>query len=229
MDKILVIDNEAATRDVILEVLTLGNFNAITAGSGRQGIHLAQQHLPSLILCDIMMPDLDGYEVLCTIRQEPSTASIPFVFLTARSLRSDQRQGMELGADDYLTKPFTGAELLSTVTAQLDKRAKIQHQAVEQSSQISALQQQVKELYMLSEHKEKLLENLSQGLRAPLANIQMALKMLEGCSSEQRDRYLEILKNECSREIVLVNQVTELRELLTSENVRLLKTLDLLK
>ncbi|MGG6268980.1 response regulator [Leptolyngbya sp. AN10] len=229
MDKILIIDNEATTRDVILEVLTLGNFDAITAASGQQGIRSAQKYLPSLILCDIMMPDLDGYEVLDALRQEPSTATIPFIFLTARSLRSDQRQGMELGADDYLTKPFTGAELLSAVTTQLDKRARIQHRTVEQSSEISNLQQQVRELYMLSEHKEKLLDNLSQGLRAPLTNIQMALKMLEGGSNEQQERYLEVLKKECSREIALVNQVTEMRDVLTPESLRLLKKLDLLK
>jgi two-component system, OmpR family, alkaline phosphatase synthesis response regulator PhoP len=229
MNKILIIDNEAVTRDVILEVLTLGNFDAITASSGQQGIRLAQKHLPSLILCDIMMPDVDGYEVLSTLQQEPSTASIPFIFLTARSQRSDLRQGMELGADDYLTKPFTGAELLSAVTTQLDKRDRVQHQTAQQSSQISALRQELKELHTLSEHKEKLLENLSQGLRAPLSNIQMALRMLDSTSDAQRARYLEVLKEECSREIALVNQVTELRDLLSPENARLLKSFDLLK
>ncbi len=230
MDKILVIDNEAQTRDVILEVLTLGNFDAMTASTGQQGIRLAQKHLPSLILCDIMMPDLDGYDVLGAIRQEQSTVRIPFIFLTARSNRADLRQGMELGADDYITKPFSGAELLSAVTTQLEKQGAVHQQTAQQSTKILTLQQQLKDLSSLTEQKGKLLDNLSQGLREPLANIQMALKMMETSRSpEQRDRYLQILKEECSREIALLNQVAELQSLLTPENTKFLKKMDLLK
>lgn len=230
MDKILVIDNEAQTRDVILEVLTLGNFDVVTAATGQQGVRFAQKHQPNLILCDIMMPDLDGYEVLDAIRQEPSTVGIPFIFLTACSKRSDLRQGMELGADDYITKPFTGAELLSAVTAQLDKQALLRQQSAQQSQEILTLQEKVKELSHLAEHKEKLLDSLSQGLRSPLSNMQMALKMMEHTrSDEQRDRYLKVLKEECSREIALLNQIAELQSLLTPENAKLLKQLDLLK
>lgn len=230
MDTILVIDNEAPTRDVILEVLTLGNFDAITASSGQQGIRMAQKRLPSLILCDIMMPDLDGLEVLCALRQEATTKQIPFIFLTARSNREDLRQGMELGADDYITKPFTGAELLSAITAQLEKQAGLREQTSQQSAEILALRQEVRELNELADHREKLLDSLSEGLREPLANIQMAIKMLDcNKSEEQRDRYLKILKEECSRSTAFLHQISELQVLLTPDNAKLLKKLNLLK
>lgn len=121
MKKILIIEDEQPIRTNIEEVLQLCSYEAITACDGNVGLKIAKEELPDLILCDISMPNLDGYGVLASLRQETATASIPFVFLTANSSRSDIRRGMELGADDYLTKPFTQEELLGTVMAQLGK------------------------------------------------------------------------------------------------------------
>src|SRR5688572_18958649 len=115
MKRILVIEDAHSLRRDILEMLTFEGYEVAGAEDGLVGVQRARELLPDLIICDIMMPQMDGYGVLETLREEAATASIPFVFLTARTDRVDIRQGMELGADDYLTKPFTAAELLKTV------------------------------------------------------------------------------------------------------------------
>ncbi|MFN6462663.1 MAG: EAL domain-containing response regulator [Nostoc sp. DedVER02] len=123
MPKILVIEDEEAVRENILDLLEAEDFETLAAANGRIGIHLAISEVPDLILCDLMMPEIDGYGVLTALRQDPSTATIPFIFLTAKSAKSDFRQGMDMGADDYITKPFTRAELLSAIINRLEKYA----------------------------------------------------------------------------------------------------------
>ena len=123
MTKILVIEDEEAVRENLLDLLESENFETITAANGAIGIDLAVSAVPDLILCDMMMPEIDGYGVLKALRQEPLTATIPFIFLTAKSAKSDFRQGMDMGADDYLTKPFTRAELLSAIINRLERQA----------------------------------------------------------------------------------------------------------
>lgn len=122
MKKILVIEDAQSLRKDILEMLGFEGYDAMGAENGLVGVERARRERPDLIICDIMMPGLDGFGVLEELRHESATATIPFVFLTARTDRVDIRQGMELGADDYLTKPFTASELLATVHARLDKR-----------------------------------------------------------------------------------------------------------
>ena len=126
MSKILVIEDEARTRDMFRDCLEAEGFQTLGAEDGLVGIELARQHIPNLVLCDILMPKLDGYEVLSQLRQVPTTATIPFIFITARTRKTDRRQGMSLGADDYLTKPSTVEELLEVVSARLDKHAMLQ-------------------------------------------------------------------------------------------------------
>ncbi len=123
MPKILIIEDEDAVRENILDLLEAEDFETIAAANGRIGVHLAISEVPDLILCDMMMPQLDGYGVLTALRQAPSTATIPFIFLTAKSAKSDFRQGMNMGADDYITKPFTRTELLSAIINRLEKHA----------------------------------------------------------------------------------------------------------
>lgn len=122
MTKILVIEDEESVRENILDLLEAEDFDTIAAANGRIGLQLAFSEVPDLILCDLMMPEIDGYAVLTALREESVTAPIPFIFLTARSARTDFRQGMEMGADDYLTKPFTRAELLSAIASRLAKQ-----------------------------------------------------------------------------------------------------------
>lgn len=117
--KILVIEDERAVLQNTMEMLSLEGFDVLGAENGRQGVMSAGEYLPDLVICDIMMPDVSGYEVLAELRAAPQTALIPFIFLTARTDRRDVRRGMNLGADDYLTKPFTVSELIGSVHARL--------------------------------------------------------------------------------------------------------------
>lgn len=126
MKRILVIEDEVSLRENIAEALELENFHVICAENGQQGIEIAQAHWFDLILCDVMMPQVDGYGVLAQVRSFPGRAITPFIFLTAKASKLDVRQGMELGADDYLTKPFTHRELLSAVKARLEKQLVVQ-------------------------------------------------------------------------------------------------------
>jgi signal transduction histidine kinase len=121
--KILVIEDAKDLREDVVEMLNLEGFKAYGAENGLVGVDVARKEHPDLIVCDIMMPELDGYGVLETLRQDPETATIPFIFLTAKAERVSVRQGMVLGADDYLTKPFMVKELLESVKTQLKKRA----------------------------------------------------------------------------------------------------------
>ncbi len=129
MSKILVIEDAHSLRRDILEMLSFEGFEVSGAENGLIGVEAARQVKPDLIICDIMMPVLDGFGVLDTLRHDAATATIPFIFLTARTDRIDLRQGMELGADDYLTKPFTASELLASVQTRLTKRAALQGMA----------------------------------------------------------------------------------------------------
>jgi class 3 adenylate cyclase len=119
--KILVIDDESGIRNNILLMLKVERFAAIGAENGRLGLDMARSYLPDLILCDVNMPEMDGFQVLEALRADPRLADTPFVFLTALDDRANQRRGMNLGADDYLTKPFTRDELMSAVAARLRK------------------------------------------------------------------------------------------------------------
>jgi DNA-binding response OmpR family regulator len=121
MKRILIIEDNAEIRDNTSEILTLAGYIALTAHNGKIGVDVALKEKPDLILCDIMMPELDGYGVLHILSKKPETAEIPFIFLTAKTEKSDVRKGMELGADDYLTKPFGDTELLNAVETRLRK------------------------------------------------------------------------------------------------------------
>lgn len=121
MKKILVIEDNDEVRDNTSEILTLSNYIVFTAENGKSGIEIALKEKPDLIICDIMMPVLDGYAVLHLLSKHEATSAIPFIFLTAKSEKSDFRKGMESGADDYLTKPFDGIELLNAIKTRLQK------------------------------------------------------------------------------------------------------------
>jgi two-component system alkaline phosphatase synthesis response regulator PhoP len=230
MKKILVIEDENPVLTNVLEILNSGGFYAIGAENGRMGVQLAKENIPDLILCDIMMPLLDGYEVLSELRSEPTTATIPFIFLTAKADKTDVRQGMNLGADDYLVKPFRRKELLEAVTSRLAKHAALMQQYLSERRRAEALQEKIQELQHLNETQEELLKKLISDLCDPLSNINMAIRLLKNPPpGVPQDRYLEILQAEFDREISLLNQVSELQSLLTPDNIRLLRQFNLLK
>ncbi|KJH73362.1 response regulator transcription factor [Aliterella atlantica] len=121
--KILVIEDDARTRNIFVDCLAAEGYYAIGAENGIVGVQQAQAHLPDVVICDIAMPRLDGYGVLKALRSDPATAIISFIFLTASVTKTEIRRGMEMGADDYLTKPTTVEELLKAIAARLEKRA----------------------------------------------------------------------------------------------------------
>jgi len=123
MKRILLIEDNREVREMTAEILEIENYQVRTAENGRVGIGKALAELPDLILCDIMMPELDGYDVYEALSQNRETASVPFIFLTAKSEKSDVRKGMTMGADDYVTKPFEADELLEAIEARLKKNA----------------------------------------------------------------------------------------------------------
>jgi len=116
---ILLIEDNQDVRENTAEILELANYTVLTAPDGKEGVELAKSNRPDLIICDIMMPGLDGYGVLHLISKDPDLTSVPFIFLTAKAERSDMRKGMDLGADDYITKPFDKTELLNAIESRL--------------------------------------------------------------------------------------------------------------
>ncbi len=120
--KVLIIEDNNDIRENVVEILELADYVVFAANNGKIGMSLALAHLPDIILCDIMMPELDGYGVLTLLNKHAETESIPFIFLTAKAERADMRKGMDMGADDYLTKPFDDRELLTAIDSRLKKK-----------------------------------------------------------------------------------------------------------
>lgn len=137
MKKILVIEKQAYTRNLFLKGLKAKAFYTISAENGRVGVQLAREELPDLIISGILMPELNGYGVLTKLRQEEATAVIPFIFVSAKATRTDIRKGMELGANDYLTKPCTLEELLRAIATQLEKQTLLQQWYAAKSQPVS--------------------------------------------------------------------------------------------
>jgi CRP/FNR family transcriptional regulator, cyclic AMP receptor protein len=135
MKKILFIDDNNDIRSNTAEILELANYDVISAENGKTGVELALKEKPDLIICDIMMPVLDGYGVLHALQKNPETMNTPFIFLTAKTEKSDLRKGMEAGADDYITKPFTGTEILNAVEGRLKKAEFLKQQFSHESAE----------------------------------------------------------------------------------------------
>lgn len=175
MAKILVIEDEELLRTEVAEWLFLEGYETATAADGVEGVEQATRVLPDLIVCDITMPRLDGYGVLLELRANPATMRIPFVFVTARAAYDDVRQGMELGADDYITKPFSRLELLHAVQTRLAKQ-ETQEQAHQQ--ELREWQQAVEDERERRLLKAKLVAMFSHDFRNPLAAILSSSSLL---------------------------------------------------
>jgi two-component system, sensor histidine kinase and response regulator len=177
MSKILVIEDEQALRENLMCLLDAENFEVLGAANGKTGIELAKNHLPALIICDVMMPLIDGFGVLNALRSMPVTATIPFIFLTAKVDKIDLRQGMELGADDYLTKPFSRKELLAAISIRLEKQAVISQQHSQK----------------LEELRSSIALSLPIELRSPLNNVLgFSQLLIEETETLERDEIREM-------------------------------------
>lgn len=143
---ILLIEDNPEMSENIVSILELANYNVLAAPNGKIGVEIAQQKVPDLILCDVMMPELDGYGVLHILNKRPETAGIPFIFLTAKADKSDFREGMNLGADDYITKPFDGFDLLKVIEIRLKKNSLLKSNYNNDLQDVNAFFSKAKEL-----------------------------------------------------------------------------------
>jgi two-component system, OmpR family, alkaline phosphatase synthesis response regulator PhoP len=236
MNSILIIEDETMIRENTAELLSLNNYQTHTAANGRIGLKMAETHQPDLILCDVMMPELDGYGVLTQLRETPALQTIPFIFLTAKADRPEQRHGMELGANDYLTKPFTSTELLTTIKTRLKLQASHQKALSQERHKAQKLKQEIQQTQRKVEASQKfgtlhteLLKQFILDLRNPVSTINLAIHMLiQAKNDSDRQQYLDILQTECAREIQILNELEELQQLLTPENAHILNRFNIL-
>lgn len=182
MATILVIEDEHDLREEMVDLLLFEGFETLVAADGQDGIEVAFHHNPDLIISDVTMPNMDGYQVLEALQRDDSTAAIPFIFVTARAERSFLRHGMELGADDYLTKPFTHSELLSAVRSRLGKEQK------RQASLNSNLERA----------RRNLVQRIAQEMRTPLVSINTMQELI--------DRQLNHLEPDALRELLEIQR-----------------------
>lgn len=198
--KILIIDDTPENLYVFQEMLQNAGFNVLSAKDGSSGLNLAKSELPDIIICDIMMPDIDGYEVMKKLREQPDTEAIPFIFLTAKVEMKDIREGMLSGADDYITKPVTATELIRAVEARLGKR----------------------DIY------EKRIKDLSHSISYALPHeLQTPLTAILGFTQFLKDNYDSVKKKDILEiSTSIAESATRLNELI--EKIMLLSRLDLL-
>jgi CRP-like cAMP-binding protein len=162
MKKVLVIEDNDDIRENIVEIVELAGYTVFSAQNGKAGVELALKNLPDIILCDIMMPEMDGYGVLYILNKHAETSTIPFIFLTAKAEHLDLRKGMDLGADDYLTKPFDDMELLQSIESRLKKKERQQEFYSASLDHLGAL---VKNVDGLAELKNIVLERKTRTLK----------------------------------------------------------------
>ncbi len=189
MDKpftILVIDDEPSIRMGLAATIRRHGYDVVTAVNGDDGFLKARQFVPDLIISDVMMPDLNGFEMKKQMGVDPLLASIPFIFLTARTATQDRVAGMREGADDYVTKPFVTEELMARVEAVLRRVTTEQERGREQAKQFA--QEEMEKL------RREVLQNFSHELRTPLGNVMMSLDMMVGNKFKSLDEQQEFLR-----------------------------------
>lgn len=209
MTTILVIEDQQAVRDSLVDLLNAEGFTTVEAENGEIGLQLAMQILPDLILCDVKMPIVSGYEVIKTLKQRHQTASIPFIFLTASNNNQDFRTCMQLGADDYLHKPCNPDELVSAINARLANK--------------SAIAAAAAETYRETEDHDGLLNYFYQELRNPLSGINNVIYLLQGLKTVSRDHpAVQYIQKDYTRELSVLQEVTKIRKMLPPECRQLL-------
>ncbi|GJL76870.1 response regulator transcription factor [Nitrosomonas sp.] len=161
---ILLIEDEKALRENIAEIIAHYGYHIISAPTGEEGVKKALQFMPDIIVCDIMLPGIDGYDVFTQVKQIPQLLSTAFIFLTAKSTRADTRTGMNMGADDYLTKPFTKEELINSIKARVEKLTQIRKNRTEKDTLIEPA---LEKMAGLTKTERRVLNKISEGFTTP--------------------------------------------------------------
>ncbi len=226
---ILVIEDERATRDNLLNFLNSEDFNAIGAENGSIGVELAKSNIPDLIICDILMPEMDGYDVLFYLEQNPETSSIPFIFLTVTNEEDFLAHNDCLNQEDYLRKPVTTEQLRRAIQAKLNEK---ENNLVKYEKDIK-LEEMREKIYKMEEYcqaKDLLLTSLSENLKKYLPTLKKDLNNLRSSSAslDENNRINQIQKD-FAKILSLVSQVSDLQQILTPENYKLLEQFKLFK
>lgn len=214
MSKILLVEDEAPIREEVLDWLAYEGYQAIGAENGRQGLQIAVRERPDLILSDIAMPVMDGHELLIEVRSTPALSDIPFIFLTASAERDSMRRGMDLGADDYLTKPFTHAEVLNAVRSRLERTSAHSEQVQAKFALMSSALNEERHKRLL---KSRLVAMFSHDFRNPLASILTSVGILKNyedrLTPEQRHRHIERVEGSVRLLIQMIDDMLALAEM----------------
>lgn len=236
MEKILVIEDESAVRDNIAEILELAQYEVITVADGVKGLELIRQQTPDLIICDVMMPQMDGFEVLETLQSDPDLAAIPLILLTAMADLQNLREGMDLGADDYLTKPFDLNELLISVSSRLRKRNFINQQIEKEKIHVKSLNNlvktQIKTVYEIEKSltiKDKFIAKLIEKHQGLIVELEHTLANLrQHPQSSEYGNLLIPLETHLQQQKKLFDEAIAIQQLLNQSNVELLQSYGLL-
>lgn len=212
---ILLIEDEQALRENTVDIILHYGFRVISAASGEEGLALISQSPPDIIICDIMLPGMDGFDVFNQIKQLPESQVPAFIFLTAKSTRSDTRAGMDMGADDYLTKPFTKEELINSINARIEKLTQTRKLQPEKDELIEAA---LEKLNSLTKAERHILDKIAEGLTTP----QIASKLFISKKTVENHRVNISRKLDLSGPNSLINFALRLRAQKT--NFRFLNT-----
>jgi signal transduction histidine kinase len=201
MTKILIVEDHATLRTQLIQVLSLSDYDVVGVADGAEGIQIALEHQPDLILCDIMLGAVSGFDVLQAVRHNAATASTPFIIMSAKDDRTSMRQGMALGADDYITKPFTSSELVKAIETRLERQ-----QAITREAERS-----------LDETRQQLMRMVTHELRTPLTSINMVVDIIsrqrQVMDTDQLTELLDTLASGSKRLSRLVDQIVLISQL----------------
>ncbi|MBL7965792.1 MAG: response regulator [Prolixibacteraceae bacterium] len=204
MTKILIIEDTAQLRESIADVLEQEGYEVVNAADGYSGVKMAREHCPDLILCDIVMPGMTGFDVIQLLKSEEGQLSVPFIYITALAERRDFREGMNLGADDYLVKPFTIQELLSAINTRLEKYNSVEKRIKFQIEKIeNELKARISELKLQTENQKLVIDDISSTNAQVMnqLNEKQAQLMHEALRSIEVNTTLQYLAKHLSEEI----------------------------
>jgi DNA-binding response OmpR family regulator/DNA-binding CsgD family transcriptional regulator len=203
MQKVLIVEDETSLREEIAGILRFENFAVIEASNGKEGIKLAMDQNPDLILCDILMPGMDGFELFECLNKKENTTKIPFIFITALDDRKNTRKGMNLGADDYLTKPFTRAELMNTINSRIQKSI----------AQKNFINEKIQNIENQLSSELKLLQNEIDKKNSSIAEFMAVNEILD---KQLKKKEIELIKD-TFRVIEVNNTLYDLKQMLNNE------------